>query len=264
LLIRIFSDIHWEFDKKGFWNPEPLETDKDTVLILAGDLYYGTRSLDIIETFNERFKKVIILLGNHDYWGNNVDTLDAFYKNEIKIAKLDNVVLLEKDTVEIDGYLFIGATLWTDMDEGNRDCVSLAGKCMMDFSKTVQIGGGMDLDNMFGNQFTANHWLEINEKSFKYIKKVSELNRGKKIVIISHHAPSMLSIHEKYKKYGISNYFFASNYDKFIKDSGAIMWIHGHTHTPFNYKIGDTSIISNPRGYPGEVPDFSEHSLYEV
>jgi hypothetical protein len=33
--------------------------------------------------------------------------------------------------------------------------------------------------------------------------------------------------------------------------------IHGHLHRPADYLIGDTRIISNPRGYPDEIKDTS-------
>jgi len=29
------------------------------------------------------------------------------------------------------------------------------------------------------------------------------------------------------------------------------LWIHGHTHESFDYMVGDTRIVCNPRGYIG-------------
>ena len=26
-------------------------------------------------------------------------------------------------------------------------------------------------------------------------------------------------------------------------------WVHGHTHDPFDYKIGECRVVCNPRGY---------------
>ena len=37
-----------------------------------------------------------------------------------------------------------------------------------------------------------------------------------------------------------------------MERSGARLWIHGHTHAPCNYTVGETQVICNPRGYPGE------------
>ena len=30
----------------------------------------------------------------------------------------------------------------------------------------------------------------------------------------------------------------------------AAVWIHGHTHTSFDYRIQGTRVVCNPRGYP--------------
>ena len=66
--------------------------------------------------------------------------------------------------------------------------------------------------------------------------------------MLTHHAPSELSINEKYGDDETNN-CFASNHTEFIKKSKIDLWAHGHTHTSFDYFIGDTRIICNPRGY---------------
>jgi hypothetical protein len=32
--------------------------------------------------------------------------------------------------------------------------------------------------------------------------------------------------------------------------------VHGHTHSPFDYQVGATRIVCNPKGYSGENPNF--------
>ena len=29
-----------------------------------------------------------------------------------------------------------------------------------------------------------------------------------------------------------------------------VLWCHGHVHDSFDYKVGNTSVYSNPQGYP--------------
>ena len=31
------------------------------------------------------------------------------------------------------------------------------------------------------------------------------------------------------------------------------LWVSGHTHTPFDYQVGDTRVIGNPRGFREET-----------
>ncbi|MDH4313123.1 MAG: hypothetical protein OEW57_15985, partial [Gammaproteobacteria bacterium] len=40
-----------------------------------------------------------------------------------------------------------------------------------------------------------------------------------------------------------------SDYDALIEDCGPALWIHGHVHESFDYRIGRTAIACNPRGY---------------
>lgn len=42
-----------------------------------------------------------------------------------------------------------------------------------------------------------------------------------------------------------------------VSESRAAFWIHGHTHHNVRYTIGDTTVITNQRGYPDDpVPGF--------
>jgi hypothetical protein len=31
--------------------------------------------------------------------------------------------------------------------------------------------------------------------------------------------------------------------------SGPDLWVHGHTHTSFDYEVNGCRVVSNPRGY---------------
>ena len=43
---------------------------------------------------------------------------------------------------------------------------------------------------------------------------------------------------------------YSSRLDQFILDNPQIkLWTHGHTHEEFDYMIGSTRIVCNPRGY---------------
>lgn len=55
---------------------------------------------------------------------------------------------------------------------------------------------------------------------------------------------------------------FASNLEDLMDGGRVQLWIHGHTHDPFDYEIHGTRVVCNPRGYapyeltPGFRPDF--------
>jgi len=65
---------------------------------------------------------------------------------------------------------------------------------------------------------------------------------------VTHHAPSIQSIVDRYRADPVSA-AFASNMDDFILEHKPLLWIHGHTHESFDYEIGKTRVVCNPRGY---------------
>ena len=60
--------------------------------------------------------------------------------------------------------------------------------------------------------------------------------------------PSIRSIADRYKSDPVSP-AFASNMDDFILEHQPRLWIHGHIHESFDYEIGKTRVVCNPRGY---------------
>ena len=67
-------------------------------------------------------------------------------------------------------------------------------------------------------------------------------------VVISHHAPSPRSIAPQYEGNKL-NPAFISDLETMIANNSIALWIHGHTHTAFDYRIGGTRVVCNPRGY---------------
>jgi hypothetical protein len=53
--------------------------------------------------------------------------------------------------------------------------------------------------------------------------------------------------------------------DSFISAFQPDLWIHGHVHDSFDYQIGRTRIVCNPRGYEAHAnPNFLPALLCRV
>jgi hypothetical protein len=101
-------------------------------------------------------------------------------------------------------------------------------------------------------RLTPEDTVVAHKKSLDYINHVVGENSDKKYIVVSHHCPSKKSIHPKYAHDTIMNAAFASDLDDFIAYRPQIkLWTHGHTHEPFDYTIGETRVVCNPRGYVG-------------
>jgi hypothetical protein len=59
---------------------------------------------------------------------------------------------------------------------------------------------------------------------------------------------------------------YASDLSEDILDNENIrVWVHGHMHDPVDYKIGETRVLANPRGYvPYEGDKFLPGFYFEV
>ena len=75
-----------------------------------------------------------------------------------------------------------------------------------------------------------------------------ELNKpyDGKTVVISHHGPHPLSVHPRYVGEAL-NAAFVSNLTELLPKGD--LWIHGHVHDSFDYRVGRCRVVANPLGY---------------
>ena len=157
-------------------------------------------------------------------------------------AKLDDIHVLENESIEIDGIRFLGCTLWTDFSifGSPREYGSLCQSKMNDYKKIRRVPSYSKLRSI--------DTYRIHNQSVKWLCKELENDSHKTTVVVTHHAPSIKSAPEKYKQDPISS-AYVSNLEHIINKYQPKLWIHGHIHEPKNYNIGGTEIICNPHGY---------------
>lgn len=264
--IALASDVHLEFSDLEFTN------EGADVLILAGDimiaqyLYDHTadsiqRSIDLgnklgdrqkeaikyrgfLERASSQFKHVIMIAGNHEFYhGRWYQALETM---KLECNQFKNIYFLEDQVKEIDDVMFVGATLWTDMNNN-------------DWHTKYQVKQGMSDFRIIKNDKNNYHSLHPDDvivrhnKSLEFIKN-TVANTSKKTVVVTHHAPSDLSVAECYKDQHLMNGAYRTNLEEVIMDSNIAHWYHGHTHHAFDYMLGNTRVVCNPRGYHGHEP----------
>jgi Icc-related predicted phosphoesterase len=271
--IALGSDLHIEFGDFTLIN------EGADILVLAGDimiaqyLYDHTyesiqKSIDLGNKLGERqleaikyrsflkqasaqFKHVIMIAGNHEFYhGRWYQTIDTMRE---ECQQYPNIYFLENATKEIDGVLFVGATLWTDM---NND----------DWHTKHQVKTGMSDFRIIKNEregyrsITPDDVIIRHRKSLEFIK-TTIANATKPTVVVTHHLPSDLSISDQYKSRYLMNGAYRSNLENFILDSNINLWLCGHTHEKHTYQLGNTTVVCNPRGYLGEEPQADDYAL---
>jgi Icc-related predicted phosphoesterase len=252
--IYVASDIHLEFGDLTLSN-----TDDVDVLILSGDICvakdivrnneFRDRTRAFFKRVSVDFPHVVYVMGNHEHYSGDFAKSQSYLQNWFTEEGLDNIHLLEKSTFSLGDYLFVGGTLWTDMNKHDPLTLFNARSMLNDFTKIKN-------SNAPGTwRFMPAHAAEDHSKFKHYLWNViqnhRERNDSKKIIVVGHHAPSKKSIHPYYTDQ-LMNGCYSSDLDEFIFDHPEIvLWTHGHTHESFNYTIGDCRIVCNPRGYWG-------------
>jgi Icc-related predicted phosphoesterase len=276
--INLASDIHLEFGPIEIKN-----TEKADLLILSGDICVATylshkddddksRQIhDFFEMCSKEYKNVIYIVGNHEHYNGDFQRTIPHLKEFL--GHLDNLHILDKETVTIDDVTFIGGTLWTDMNkEDPSTMISISGM-MNDFIKVAN--GRIDSkNNSEGKPYYRIHRLTpddvvVDHKAMlEYIRKIVDGKYDQKFVVVGHHAPSRLSTKPKYQDEYIMNGAYSSDLSEFILDHPQIkMWTHGHTHDTFDYLVGSTRVVCNPRGYVNyeqRADDFNPNIIFEV
>lgn len=239
--IQIISDLHLEFGEIN------IDFSNSDLVVLAGDINIGIKGIEWIKkTIPD--KPVIYVLGNHEYYkGSYPKTLHKISS----IAAGSNIHILENSTFEIDGWLFHGATLWTDFSMFG-DPKSYGAYCQEKMNDYKLIRRDPSYSKLRSIDTYA-----IHQNSRKWLIQSLQVSAKKKNIVITHHVPSQQSIPLSFQ-YDILSSAYASNLEALIFEYQPAYWIHGHIHTPCSYNIGATKIICNPLGYQDEP--FNGHS----
>lgn len=262
--IAICSDLHLEFGDLYLPNEEAAD-----LLILGGDIFVASdlkswlhdesaqlisvtssqkaradRVYNFIRQCLEEFNHVVYIMGNHEhYHGDYAETANII---EGTFGPYNNFHFLNNEWKIINGVLFFGGTLWTDMNGEDRATMAMIRTMMNDFNcvKNTKDEGK--------RTFMPADAVEEHYDFRRKLDEVLKLHPDLPTVVVGHHAPSKASTHPRYKNETIMNSAYSTNLDEFILDNRQIqLWTHGHTHEDFDYMIGTTRVVCNPRGYDG-------------
>ena len=289
--LAIASDIHLEFGGITFYNREGANVLVLAGDICVAQhftdgkpTYRQIMAKEYREFFDhvcKEFEHVVYIMGNHEHYSGDVAKSYRTLKEHLDYG---NLHILEKETWTHQGYTFVGGTLWTDMDQEDGMAMSYCKNAMNDFREVMnsnrQVVRQVPLyeknplwtsDGKNGSMYNKNstgamicvgykskeepaRWTPEDsaadhKKMLDYINIVTR--EPGRYIVVGHHCPSELSVSEMYKG-NLLNAAFRSKLDDFIEARPQIkLWIHGHTHHNFDYEIGATRVVCNPRGYIG-------------
>lgn len=266
--LHVLSDVH--LDTGPYELPADLEFD---ILIAAGDIGPVERAVPWLAAIG---KPVIYVLGNHERYHTDLDGAVAQAK---QLAEGTHVHVLERETIEIDGIRFLGATLWTNFGELSKELIARCHWRMNDYRyiQAQRYAEGPLRKRVEGicrhvkcappepGKFhPAIAYLE-HKVALSWFKEQLSRPYAGPTVIVTHHAPTYGSL----RAAGISwdtldpenwgtrndNLLYVGNYASDLTSlletyrDHIELWCHGHLHVHMDFIDVGVRVLCNPRGY---------------
>jgi len=252
--ILVLSDLHLEF--ADFEIPKGLEFD---VAVLAGDIFNPGDASVRWAMMNKRLrdKPVVLVPGNHEFYRGRMDRI---LQQMRELSAGTNVHLLDCDEWNWDGVRFLGATLWTDFalpiqtPLGPVTHVPRATRAtetaLSDYRLVhVPMEGAPQgsVEEMLGRPLEGRDTLRIHHEQRRWLSSRLDEISGGPTVVVTHHAPHPNSVAQRYASDWVSAGFASHLPGHYF--TVPRLWIHGHTHDSFDYRIEHCRVLCNPRGY---------------
>jgi Icc-related predicted phosphoesterase len=252
--IHFMSDLHLE--SRGM----PPVAVRGDVLVLAGDVSDGiaSRTVDLTVHYRDAGLPILYVMGNHEYDENQIA---QELRHVSRLCRGNGITLLHNRSVVIGGVRFAGTTLWTDFGFDGKPALSmaLAQSTVSDYS-LIRHGNA---------KLTPASTVRFHRKARAFLERVFAQQFAGPTVVVSHHAVSPQSIHARRAGDSLNPVYVTDLTAQIARWQPALM-IHGHVHHRFDYRIGDTRVVTNPRGrvtvlegFGGEVLERLEHDDFD-
>lgn len=232
----------------------PLTIPDADICVLAGDVSGSIHvTMECVERQIAPFMPIILVLGNHDFYHSSVDGALEYAR---RVTRNSSITVLENESAVIGSVRFLGATLWTDYMiafggsqpklpplERRDVAINFGQRHLTDYraiygSNSYGGSGLITPDEIIGRHEASRHFI-TNQLSTKFDGKT---------LVVTHHAPSPRSRDIRFLGQP-TNAGFLSDLDEVIRDGKPDFWIHGHIHRFFDYRMGNTRVLCNPKGY---------------
>jgi predicted phosphodiesterase len=254
--VQIFSDLHVDVSQ-----PPPITIGSDVdVVVVAGDTAEGAQNAFVaLRHIVPEKIPIVTVMGNHEYYHGCVREELALAR---ELAPALNVHFLENDSVVLKtagtSARFAGCSLWTDYQVfGTQN------------TATAMRAAWRGLNDHRLITWTKKPWTRLRPEQAALMHSASKAFLTETLatpfpgpsIVVCHHGHRQ-SAHPQFQT-DILTAAYVSNLT-FIEEFQPELFIHGHVHWPFDYHVGRTRILCNPRGYPGENPNFNPALVVEV
>ena len=238
------SDLHMDFPQ----GKRLSAMDWEKNVLIAGDLGNGLGHFKFIERLTRKGHAVAGCDGNHDHYANKrsgrsiVETERRFYE------------------------LFAAAAGGTENAQPNVLCIR------DDLYMILANGWYQVADDAHWKSYMSDGELvgsasEVNDAAKRHADLIGDalvrLPHDAKAIVVTHTAPCEQSLDPKFAGSDGNQYYWNPMMEHVLVTCAdrILRWHHGHTHAAVSVTHAGVPIITNPRGYPRENPDWAPLSL---
>ncbi len=239
--VRVLSDLHIDFG--GDFVPRPAGED---VVVIAGDACEGDGGLHwAARVFPDT--PIIYVLGNHEFYGLEYGSFRAAMRDVADTIAPGRLHLLDDHAITLGPMRFVGSTLWTDFQLYGDSPAAIARakevchRTLLDY-RHIRTRGADGVARLIEPDDT----LLWHRRSRQFLGLCLASGAQRETIVVTHHGPHRKSLAPQFAD-DLTSAGFISNLGPLL--GRAALWIHGHTHTSFDYVVGSTRVVCNPRGY---------------
>lgn len=225
----LISDMHIDFPQEK----TPYDKLEKTVVV-AGDTANGLDGLKFLNKLKRKGFDVWACDGNHEHYSNfsqgrTAEETAARFREEFSGQGLieDVPVVLRNGW-----YLVTDESLW-------RGYMNDSQRCVLN-KQEVNMRAWNDFNSI---RLALQEWRDYQYKG----------------IVVTHTAPCTETLDPKYEG-SFSNEWYFNPYMRDLLSEfseNILVWCHGHTHAKNEAIVEGVRVVCNPRGYPGENPDWS-------
>ena len=249
--LLLLSDLHLELSDLAL--DPALDFD---VALLAGDLINpGHRLAEWVarSPVLRRARAVLAVAGNHEYFDTVLQHEARAMRAAAALTQAPPLHLLDCAQVVIGGLRFLGCTLWSDFalrigtPQGPQSDaargMALARQAMADYRAI----GWQDEGMRQPRKLTPEDTLRLHRQHRAWLmQRLAEPFDGP-TVVLTHHGPHRRSLAPRYASDWVSTAYLSELPEHFFQVPA--LWLHGHTHSSHDYRVGGCRVVCNPRGY---------------
>lgn len=226
----LISDMHVDFPQ-----PKTPYEKLERNVIVAGDTGNGLVGLKFLDKMRNKGHNVFAIDGNHEHYTNVsrgrsiFETRDSFQQSNPPIY-------------EMDGVKIVGTNGWYQVQ-----------------SPDVWFGYMNDGRNSVGaNAYQAGSVIS-HQAAQDYFFLRDQLDMADDpVIVVTHTAPCQETLAPRFKGHYSNEWYWNPLMERLLEgySEKILVWCHGHTHESNEQVVHGVRVVCNPRGYPGENPNW--------